>query len=196
MLYTLFSRGRVLGTTELDLPAVQSHVRMGFVEPSADGLRSLPDAVGVADAVTALSRAAKHAPNGVEYSLTEYADFAAVVDRREALKLELRDATGELFPAEWIQIMDLTVDPFAIEEHYEDDETEEDEGFDAETELESEFADEYDGPFDLPDDWLTEVDEFDATPRGWLPPDPRWESMKYHIMVYMARGERLRETTT
>ena len=45
MWYTLWSRGRLLGYTELDLPHVQEHIRMGFIEPTPEGVRLLPDAM-------------------------------------------------------------------------------------------------------------------------------------------------------
>src|SRR5215467_6650169 len=97
MRYTLWSRGRVLGHTELDLPHVQDRVRMGFIEPTETGTRVLPDATGVPAAAQALAKAAKRAVDLRYDALTEFADFRAACDRREALNLELRDEMGVLF---------------------------------------------------------------------------------------------------
>jgi hypothetical protein len=45
-------------------------------------------------------------PQSALYQSTEYADYAAAVDRLRALELELRDANGEVVPTKAIEITD------------------------------------------------------------------------------------------
>lgn len=169
MTYTLWSRNRLLGSTALDLEHVQPHVRLGFIDPTGEGLRLLPEATGVPTAAHALARAAKRAAYGRCEGLTEYADFRAACDRREALDLELRDQTGVVFPCEWIEVHDIDALPFIDEElGWEDDEP-----MCPEVEAAIEHDADTIGSFS---------DGYDQT---WEPPDDRWAMSRYHIMVYL-----------
>ena len=172
MRYTLWSRGRSLGYTDLDLPHVQDRVRMGFIEPTDEGSRLLPDATGVPAAANALARAAKRAADGREEALTEFADFRAACDRREALNLELRDETGVLFPCEWIRV-------YEIDDHAWADDDIDDDIDDEELDLDWDAAIEHD--VELMESYI----DGDDQDRPWEPPDERWESFRYHIMVYL-----------
>lgn len=171
MRYTLSSRGRALGYTELDLPHVQPQVRMGFIEPTPEGLRLLPDATGVPLAAHTLAQAAKRAAYRRHADLAEYADFRAACDRREALVLELRDETGAVFPCEWIEVHDI--DALFPEDEFDVDD---DEPMDPELEAAIDhdvelFESFHDG------------DDFNRTP--WEAPDERWETTRYHMMVHL-----------
>lgn len=182
MRYALWSRGRLLGHTELDLPHVQDRVRLGFIEPTENGLRLLPDATGVPAAAHALARAAKQAAHRQHPSLTEFADFRAACDRREALDLELRDEGGVVFRCKWIEIHDMDA-PILTDEDFDEDtdepmDPELEAAFDHDVELFESFHDWYD---------------HDQTSH-WEPPDERWETTRYHMMVYLptADGDELR----
>jgi hypothetical protein len=171
MRYTLWSRGRKLGYTDLDLPHVQDRVRMGFIEPTDEGIRLLPDATGVPAAAHALAKAAKRAADGRDEALTEFADFRAACDRREALTLELRDETGVLFPCEWIRINDIDDHTWADDDIYDDEELDPD----CEAAIEHDVA--------LIESYIDGNDQ--DCPSPWEPPDERWDSFRYHMMVYL-----------
>ena len=188
MRYALWSRGRLLGYTELDLGCIQDHVRMGFIEPTQEGTRLLPDATGVPAAAYALARAAKRAAHERDVSLTELADFRAACDRREALELELRDEADAMFPCEWIRVNDID------EQLLTDDDLDSDYDFDLtdddELDRELEAAIDHDAElFDLDLDG----DDHDR-PWSWKPSDDRWETTRYHLMVYLGRPE-MRQAT-
>src|SRR5215475_5276312 len=121
MQYTLWSRGRRLGTTELDLPHINDRVRMGFIELTEDGVRLLPDATGVPAAARALAKAARRAARGRGDAVTEFADFRAACDRREALNVELRDEMGVVLPCEWIQVNDIDEELWTEDDLYDDE---------------------------------------------------------------------------
>lgn len=187
MRYSLWGRDKLLGYTDLDIPHVQDHVRLGFIEPTADGLRLLPDATGVPSAAHALSQRRKNEPEAGFRSLTEYADFQSACDRREALAVELRDETGAVFPCEWIAIHDLqehssSSAPFAcgvfddvtIDDELEQLDPEVLEAIEHDAELLEEFNDE--------DDYASE----------WRPPDERWETMRFYLMAYLGNESALR----
>jgi hypothetical protein len=176
MRYTLWSRGRRLGYAELDLPHVQDRVRMGFIEPTDEGSRLLPDATGVPAAAHALAKAARRAADGREEALTEFADFRAACDRRESLNLELRDEMGVLFPCEWIRVNDIDDHTWADDDSY-DDVYDDIDG--EELDLECDAAIEHDVL--LMESYIDGADD----DRPWEPPDERWESFRYHIMVYL-----------
>jgi hypothetical protein len=173
MPYTLWSRGRLLGHTELDITCVQDHVRMGFIDPTPDGKRLLPDATGVPAAAHALARAARRAAHKREATLTEYADFVAACDRREALGLELRDEAGAPFRCEWIQIND-TDDHSSADD---DDDLYDDEPLDPELEAAIEHNPESIESF-------FDGEDYDRV-SSWEPPDERWDTTKYFMMVHL-----------
>ena len=173
MRYALWSRGRLLGHTELDLPHVHDRVRMGFIEPTEDGVRLLPDATGVPAAAYALARAAKQAAHRRHPSLTEFADFRAACDRREALDLELRDEGGVVLRCEWIEIHDIDA-PILTDEDL-------DGGADEPMDLALEAAIDHD--VELFESFYDGNDQHQTSP--WEPPDVRWETMRYHVMVHL-----------
>src|SRR3954463_4848253 len=101
MTYSLWSRGTLIGHTDLDLPHVQDYMLMGFVEPTDAGRSALIDATGVPPACARL-RAMERRGGGSDLS-----DFVSACDRREALEGELRDEAGGVFPCAGMRIYDL-----------------------------------------------------------------------------------------
>ena len=173
MRYTVWSRGRLVGYTALDLAHVRDRVRMGFIEPTEDGKRLLPDATGVPAAALALARAARRAAHRRDASLTEFADFRAACDRREALRLELRDDAGVVFPCEWIEVDDID-DHSCLDETFDLDD---DESLDPELEA----AIDHDA--ELVESYFDRDDDDHAS--SWDPPDERWETTRYHMTVHL-----------
>ena len=145
---------------------------MGFIEPTDEGLRLLPDATGVPEAAYALARAAKQAAHRRRVDLTEFADFSAACDRREALDLELRDEADMVFQCEWIEIHDIDAGVLSDEEFDWDDEEPMDPELEASIDHDAELFDSF-----------NDRDDYDPTP--WVPPDERWETMRYHMMVHL-----------
>jgi hypothetical protein len=181
MRYSLWGRGRLLGFTDLDLPHVQARVRLGFIEPTDDGLRLLPDATGVPTAAHALARASKDILDDGYAALTEYADFRSACDRREGLTLELRDEAGVAFDCEWSAIHDIQElaslnDSFDCSIYDEIDPE-----FEAAIEADSELIQELHRAIDDPG--------YDCGDDAWQPPDERWDSMRFYLMVYLRDTE-------
>jgi hypothetical protein len=98
LLYTIFSHGRALGTTDLGFVYRAGGFRSGWLHPTPLGERYLPIAAGVAPAMRA------------EYLLgpdpTLRADVLAANDQAEALSLELRREDGVLIDTSDIGISD------------------------------------------------------------------------------------------
>jgi hypothetical protein len=96
--YTLWSRGRLLGETDLGFIYRENKVRVGWLHPTEVGERLLPDAAGVAPAMRTEFMIGPDA--------TAHADVLAAVDREEALELELRGPTGQRIEIEHIAVID------------------------------------------------------------------------------------------
>ena len=98
MVYSIVSRGRVLGTTDLGFIYRPDVHRCGWLHPTPLGERLLPIAAGVAPAMRA------------EYMLgpdtTLHADVISACDQEEALELELRREDGALIETTDIGIID------------------------------------------------------------------------------------------
>lgn len=112
MLYTIFSHGRPLGTTDLGFIYRPRGFRCGWLHPTPLGERYLPIAAGVAPALRA------------EYMLgpdpTLHADVLAASDQAEGLALELRREDGVSIETTDIAIIDteylLSIDSAAQQE--------------------------------------------------------------------------------
>jgi hypothetical protein len=178
--YSLWSSGRLLGHTDLDLETHQSRFIHGFIDPTTLGERILPDATGVV-AVTA-RRPRHRAADGFDDNYLR--DFRAAVNRREALGLILRDQDGDTFECDFIRVYDLRDTSYTETEPLDADELELD--FEAEGE---------DGEDDdsETEDWAAALEEdlalrADSEMYGstWAPPeDERWETMQYYLQVYL-----------
>jgi hypothetical protein len=94
----LWSRGRLLGETDLGFIYRENGFRCGWFHPNALGERLLPDACGVAKALR------------VEWLIgpdpTVQADVQSAGDYADALALELRRADGTVIETESISIID------------------------------------------------------------------------------------------
>lgn len=96
--YTLWSRGRLIGETDLGFIYRERGYRCGWLHPNALGERLMPFACGVAPALR------------TEFIIgpdpTAHADVLAAVDQEEALELELRGPDGKRIDTESIAIVD------------------------------------------------------------------------------------------
>lgn len=119
MLYTVWSHGRRLGQSELAYRRVFRRHRMGDFYPTDIGLKLMPIATGVSPTGIDLARMLHRSLPSVDTGETsvasaeetmrhssEYADFVAAYNHREALALELRGPDGSVIPTEWIDIRD------------------------------------------------------------------------------------------
>lgn len=114
--YSLWSRGRLLGQTELDYVRCMRKQRMGDLNPTELGEKLLPLATGVSRAVIELGMVSRELAADTERSgaslddllrhTTEGADFAAAQVHEDSLELELRGPDGSVVPTEWIDVRD------------------------------------------------------------------------------------------
>jgi hypothetical protein len=98
MQYTLWSRGRLLGETDLGFIYRENGFRCGWLHPNERGERLIPMATGVSPALR------------VEWIIgpdaTASADVQSAIDQEEALELELRRPDGTVIETEDIGIVD------------------------------------------------------------------------------------------
>jgi len=114
MRYTIWSRGRLIGATDLAFACPMDECRGGWFHPNADGERIMPVISSILPALQAyLGRATP--PAGEIPPLPELPGPAPLADLREAfhhvasLELELRDEQGALIPTSSIGIQDTHV---------------------------------------------------------------------------------------
>lgn len=112
-MYTLWSRGRLLGESELDLVHCISKLRTGFLYPTALGKTLLPVAAAVSSASIAFSEALEivqsESREATWRRLPEYADYHSACDAFEALELELRDPHGNVISTEYLEVRDTEI---------------------------------------------------------------------------------------
>jgi hypothetical protein len=119
MPYTVWSRGRLVGHSELAYARAFPDMRMGDFEPTAIGETLLPIILGVSPALRALHNVLEKTPDtgsgapphGIGFPpeirrTTEYADVVSSQDELEALALELHDSAGNLVGTEWLWFQD------------------------------------------------------------------------------------------
>lgn len=120
MPYTIWSRGRLLGTSNLDYARSLPGLRAGDFEPTEVGERLLPIITGVGPALRGLYRlvhAERASGRASDEDLgagfperirktTEYADAVSVGNELESLALELRDPDGAVVPTDSIAVQD------------------------------------------------------------------------------------------
>jgi hypothetical protein len=98
MRYTLWSRGRLLGETNLGFVFRFGGFRCGWLHPTALGERLMPAATGVAPALRTEWMIGPDA--------TARADVLSAVDQEQALELQLRGPDGGVIATEDIAIID------------------------------------------------------------------------------------------
>lgn len=114
MTYTLWSRGRLLGQSELDFVRALPRHRAGHFYPTVTGEKLMAIATGVSPAginlarmiAATLERAGDGSLDEKARQTSEWADLAAARAHSDALALELRGLDGSLIPTEWIDIRD------------------------------------------------------------------------------------------
>jgi hypothetical protein len=98
MEYTLWSKGRLLGETDLGFIYRDNGFRCGWFHPNELGERLMPAATGVPPAMR------------VEYTIgpdaSLHADILAAVDAEEALELEVRGPDGKRVETEEVWVVD------------------------------------------------------------------------------------------
>jgi hypothetical protein len=195
MRYTLWSRGRLLGHTDLDIHTVTPTMRQGFIEPAEDGRPLLQDATCVWRAMAERKRAIR-ARGGVELPEDDHLVMAAM-RRRDALDFELRDENDQVFECEFMRIYDLfDIEAGVVEEMGDTEEEQEAEfevflsGLSPEERSEA-IADRAQREAEI-EEWVAEMEQDWEEKRmfqsSWPPPppdDPRWDTMQYHLQVHL-----------
>ena len=192
MHYTLWSHGRLVGHTDLDIHTITPTMRQGFIEPTEEGRALLRDATGVLRTIAAERRRRSH---GVPLGSRYLDEVEAACDRREALDLELRDESGAVFECEFMRVYDLR----EMERAWESDNLNDPDEMDSaeylaalspEERVEREArraADEA-----MLEEWIDEIEHERADEAmyhsAWPPPAPedgRWATMQYYLQVYL-----------
>ena len=110
MIYTLWSRGELLGESELDYVRVFPHLRTGDLQVTPKGLIAIERLTQThADSYYAARRVNhERSPGTVDPSdeKTVFADLAAEHDQYEALALELRAPNGSVIATDSIFVTD------------------------------------------------------------------------------------------
>ena len=193
MRYSLWSCGRIVGYTDLDIHTVTPTMRQGFVEPTADGASVLADATSVWRALAEVRRGARARgeSKGTDRTLVE-----AALQRREGLDLELRDENGIAVDSDFIRIYDL----FDIEGGVVDEmsPTEEEEESEFQIRLSALSGEARDEMLSRRAEMEAEVEAMVSEMRAeqnerdlgstWPPPppeDPRWDTQQYLLQLYL-----------
>lgn len=199
MRYELWSRGTLIGHTELDIYTISSGMKQGFIEPTPEGWEALADATGVWRALAEQKRVAR--ARG-ERRVTDHRLVEEAVRRREALDLELRDTSGTRFDCDFMRVYDL----FDAANGVVDEMCDTPEEMDAEFEihLSTLSADEKEKALaerremeaeieEFVDEMMAEREEREVLGPSWPQPpeDPRWDTMQYHLQVFLKDSERL-----
>ena len=112
MPYTVWSRGRQIGETDLGFRRLIDQSRSGWFHPNAEGERVMPVIASVLPAMRAYLHRDKVDAAGnpmvqpALYGSTLFADLAEVFQRLESLDLELRREDGSVVPTSSIGIQD------------------------------------------------------------------------------------------
>jgi hypothetical protein len=163
MQYTLWSRGRLLGETDLGFIYRENGFRCGWFHPNERGARLMPMATGVSPA------------RRVEWIIgpdaTASADVQSAIDQQEALELELRRPDGTVIDTEDIGIVDTDYLLSIPDEDHDFGELD----AESEAEIEALMAE-----WNEDDDFLADADEED---------DEETEFPRYQIQIRLVEGE-------
>jgi len=192
MRYSLWSMGRLLGYTDLDIHTETPTMRQGFIEPTAEGRPLLEDATGVWRAMADRKRAER---DGDESSKDDELVTSAM-SRREALNLELRDEHDVVLDCDFMRVYDLFDLHAGVVDEMSD--TEEEQQADFEIYLSSlspELGADALAQRAITDaevealvaEVLEQREERELLGPGWPPAreDPRWDTMQYHLQVHL-----------
>jgi hypothetical protein len=121
MPYTLWSRGRMLGETDLGFVQVFENHRMGWFHPSTVGEGLMPVLTGPGPAMKAVGKlmrdplrmatqpqadgAGEEWPADIR-TTTQYADLVSSIDELESMQLQLRDPDGVIMEVDHVGIDD------------------------------------------------------------------------------------------
>ena len=112
MPYTLWSKDRLLGESELDyIGNTDKHMMGDFIATDA-GEQLMPIITGVRRAIIEMGRARRAVESSDRWkpdairSSEEYADVAEATAHLEGLELQLRDPAGQIVAADWIDVTD------------------------------------------------------------------------------------------
>jgi hypothetical protein len=121
MPYTLWSRNRILGETDLEFPQVFANHRMGWFHPSPQGEILMPILTGTGPALRAVAKLMRDPMRAAirpaetdrahEWpwdirTTTEYADLVSSVDELESMGLQVRDQDGALLNIDHVGVDD------------------------------------------------------------------------------------------
>jgi hypothetical protein len=152
MPYTVWSRGRLIGETDLGFRPLIEQLRSGWFHPSPEGERLMPMVAAVSPAMRAYLHRDKVDASGNGFVLPElegstlFADLAEAFQHLLSFELELRREDGSVVPTSDIGIQDTHRLIALAEEEGEEDRS-------AEECLEAD---------DDPADWIEDVELFDA----------------------------------
>ncbi|HET7187108.1 MAG TPA: hypothetical protein VFI52_03090 [Gemmatimonadaceae bacterium] len=194
MPYTVWSRGRQIGETDLGFYRLIDQSRSGWFHPNAEGERVMPVIASVLPAMRAYLHRDKVDAAGdpmvqpALYGSTLFADLAEAFQHMESLDLELRREDGSVVPTSCIGIQDThQLLPFPEELLAEDATT-----GDADVEF-LEFIDELEREFPPMSDAeaVEEVLESLDDPMGDWTPDELDESRfpRYQIHIELMHGD-------
>jgi hypothetical protein len=189
--YTVWSRGRLIGETDLGFMRLVDQSRSGWFHPNAEGARVMPAIASVLPAMRAyLHRDAVDAAGNslvhpAMYGSTAFADLAEAFQHLSSLELELRRGDGSVVPTSDIGIQD-TERLVALAEEDDDDGT-------ASREVDDELIEVTGYDPQLEADILHDIelveqgfDDFDDPVTDWRPDDlqePRFPRYQIHVLL-------------
>lgn len=179
MSYTLYSRNRLLGETELEYHTESITHRMGAFDPTRFGETLMPVITGVQRLLhehALRDESACDAADGAGIDDVFLGDMVAAESHLASLELELRAPDGSVVPTEWIGVQDTEEltrwaermatkfpERYALEESGDD-------------EIDAAVAHD----MELIDSWIEERESGDG---GWESDEPGGEFPRYQISV-------------
>jgi hypothetical protein len=122
MSFTLWSRGRLLGESDLGFVQIYSNMRMGWFHPSPQGEKLMAVLTGTGPALRKVGRLLRNPirtamrqpsdrdegewPKDIRRT-TAYADLASSIDELESMELELRDESGQRVQTDHVGVEDM-----------------------------------------------------------------------------------------
>jgi hypothetical protein len=195
--YTVWSRGRLIGDTDLGFIRLVDQARSGWFYPNADGERVMPTIAAVLPAMRAyLHRDAVDAQGDsfvhpAMYGSTTFADLAEAFQHLRSLDLELRREDGSVVPTSDVGIQDTQQ---LLELAHQDDDDLGAASWDAVDEV----LERAEGDSQLDADIMHDLDlfapgfeaDYDDPATDWMPNDAdNLQYPRYQIHVQLLRGD-------